>query len=352
MKPRYLLLSGLLITVILGGCSYYQQAASGHLSLMAKRRPISVVIADPKTDDMTRARLQSALKLRRFAVHALMLPDNKSYTTYADTGRKAVVYNVFAAPEFSLKPKIWCFPIAGCVAYRGYFALKDARKLGAQLRTQGLDVSISGASAYSTLGWYADPLLNTMLAGSDTALADTLFHELAHQLIYVKNDTRFNESFASFIAMEGVRRWLLTQDDPKAYLRYLARASHRRDFLALLQTTRAQLAALYARNMPDEEKRAHKQRIFEQLHAEYMVRRRTWGPGRHYDDWFASPLNNARFVAIGSYTDDIPFFRALLDRHHGDLKSFYEAVRSLARLGPTTRRKQMQKLLSSAPDAS
>ena len=191
----------------LSGC-YLLQAAGGQMEISAKREPIAEVIADAATPPQLRARLEYVANARDFASRELGLPDNESYRSYADLDRPYVVWNVFAAPEFSVEPRRWCFPIAGCVVYRGYFSEEAAQHYASRLRRRGDDAAVGGVAAYSTLGHFKDPVLSTMLGWSDAQLAATLFHELAHQVVYVPGDSEFNESFATVVEEAGLERWL------------------------------------------------------------------------------------------------------------------------------------------------
>lgn len=324
----------------LQGCAigYYWQAATGHLALMRKRQPVAEVLENPATDPAVRARLRAAGQALAFAHAELGLPDNGSYRFYADTGRASVVWNVIAAPEFSLEPRTWCFPIAGCVSYRGYFDEAKARRFAARLAAAGDDVFVGGVAAYSTLGRFEDPLLNTMLGYEDYQLAGLIFHELAHQLVYVRDDTTFNESFASFVEQEGLRRWLVSRADQEQLRRFRRALTRRGEVLALIGEYRERLAELYAGDAPDELRRSAKAAILAELPAAYRRLRSAWEVPPHFDHWFEAPLNNARLAAFATYDEYVPAFRVLLDEAGGDLQAFYARVEELARLDADTRR--------------
>jgi predicted aminopeptidase len=254
-----------------GGCasiSYYAQSIHGHFAMMNAARPIDEVVADPATSEAVRRRLERAREMRAFASRELGLPDNRSYTAYADLKRPFVVWNVFATPELSLTLKQWCYPVAGCAGYRGYFDRAAAERAADELRRQGYEVNVAGVPAYSTLGWFADPLLNTFIGGTEGQLAGMVFHELAHQVVYVGGDTTFNESFATAVEREGVRRWLAAHGDDATRRAYLEFAERRREFLELLRGYRSQLDSVYGSNLADDAKRMHKQQLFAALLAD------------------------------------------------------------------------------------
>jgi predicted aminopeptidase len=334
-----------------GGCatlsdgpSYYWQSMVGHLSLMNRAKPIDALLADPGTDGALRNRLERVREIRRFASDRLGLPDNDSYTRYADLQRPFVIWNVFATPELSMKLQQWCFPVAGCVSYRGYYDRDEAERFAARMRELGLDVQVGGVPAYSTLGWFADPVLNTFIQYPDGDLARLVFHELAHQVVYLKGDTTFNESFATAVEEVGVERWLAAQGNAELDRAYRAHAERRRAFVALLRRHRQALEALYAQPLPDEDKRRGKQAVFEALKADYQVLRASWGGFAGFDRWFAQPLTNAHLASVGAYTDLLPAFRALLREHSGDLPAFYAATRDLAALSRTERDERLAQL--------
>jgi predicted aminopeptidase len=336
-------LAALLALSLLSGCAawndgpgYYLQSIAGHLSLMSRARPIASVVDDPHTSPALRKRLEDVLAIRAFASDDLGLPRNGSYTGYADLGRPFVVWSVFATPELSMRLEQWCFPFVGCVAYRGYYDRDDAERFAQRLRDEGLDVVVRGVPAYSTLGWFDDPVLNTFIGYPEAEVARLIFHELAHQELYVKGDTTFNESFATTVEREGVRRWLVAVErrthDTKLSDEWETFDMRRRQFLALLQRHRAALKALYASPEPDDAKRAGKREIFAQLRRDYEALKRSWGGFAGYDRFFAQPLTNAHLASIATYNDLVPAFRALLRREGGDLPAFYAAVRRIGEL--------------------
>ncbi|POF38748.1 aminopeptidase [Pseudomonas laurylsulfativorans] len=336
--------------LLLNGCasvSYYNQLASGQLQLLRAREPVSSVVADPARDQKLRTHLEQSQKARTFASQQLHLPDNQSYRLYADIGRPFVVWNVFVTPEFSLKPVNHCFPIAGCVAYRGYYSQSAARGEAALQRLQGMDVSIGGVEAYSTLGWFNDPIISSMMGWGDERLATLIFHELAHQRFYAKDDTEFNESFATFVEQEGTRQW-------RAY-RHLppdnnAHARQRDQFTELVLETRARLEKLYALPLPTEQMRQRKAAEFERLRSEYrQMRDRQWAGDKRYDAWIHAPMNNARLLPFGLYDQWVPAFSVLFHQMHGNWPQFYAAVEQLGAL-PMDERKAALKALADGAD--
>src|SRR5690606_32875324 len=253
-KLRSLLAALLVLPAV--GCSslgYYGQAISGQFEVYRKSRPVAEVIADPATDPRLRAKLADVQRVREFASRELGLPDNDSYRVYADLGRRYVLWNVFATPELSLEPLTWCFPVSGCVAYRGYFSREAAEAYAEKLRAAGYDVHVGGGTAYSTLGWFSDPLLNTMIHRPLPEIAGLLFHELAHQRLYVRGDTAFSESFAMTVELEGVRRWLEANGEADEYARYARTLERRQQFTQLVLRYRDRLEALYAAEIGVEE---------------------------------------------------------------------------------------------------
>lgn len=332
------------LTAAGAGCSsvgYYAQAAHGHLSMLAAARPIDDWLADPGTPPALKQQLVRARAMRAFASRELALPDNRSYTAYADLKRTAVVWNVFAAPELSLRLKTWCYPLFGCASYRGYFDRAAAEALAAELRAAGYDVHVSPVPAYSTLGWMhwlgGDPLLNTFIGYPEGELARMIFHELAHQVVYVKDDTVFNESFATAVERAGVHRWLAAHGDDTARAEYARLEARRADFVGLLLAYRRRLEQAYAHGA-DAEKRERKRAILADLQREYAHMKLTrWDGWAGYDRFFAQAPGNAHLAAVGAYHDLVPAFEALLARHNGDLGRFFVEVKRLAALGKTER---------------
>jgi predicted aminopeptidase len=320
-----------LIAALSGGC-YLLQSAQGQLALMSKREPIPRVIDDPATPAALRAQLKSVTAIRNFASRELGLPDNGSYRKYADIGRPYVVWNVVATPEFSVDPKRWCFPIVGCVAYRGYFVEKRARRFAAGLHAKGFDVVVGGVAAYSTLGHFDDPILSSMVSWDDVELASIIFHELTHQLLYVPNDASFNEALATTVEEEGVRRWLQQQGRDKDLAEHLLHQRRYLEVITLMTETRNRLRTLYASGLPPPLMRERKRQTFEALREAYAALREQWGGHAPFDAWFTADLNNAHLASIATYFTCVPGFERELKAVGGNLPAFYVRVRELAKL--------------------
>jgi predicted aminopeptidase len=335
MKYLLRLLSLLLLFAVIGACAspgYYLHAVSGQIELLNKRRAVEEVLNDPATDQQTRQQLELVRRLRDFASRELGLPDNRSYRTYTDLERPFVVWNVFATPELSLEPKQWCFVFAGCVAYRGYFAQDKAEKFAAGLEQDGYDIYVGGVPAYSTLGWFNDPLLNTFIHRTEADLAGLLFHELAHQVVYAGGDSAFNESFATVVELEGVNRWFERHGTAPQAEAYRQKIRRREQFTALVLKHKARLSEIYASNLGDAEKRAAKQRIFGELRNDYAALKTGWGNHADFGKWFEQDLNNAHLAAVGMYHQHVAAFQKLLAQRNGDLTAFYRAVKEMANL--------------------
>lgn len=316
----------LLLVFLVSGCesiSYYSQAVGGHLGLMAAARPVRDLLEDPQTPPALRQRLESAQRIRDFASRDLALPDNAGYRSYADLGRPHVVWNVFAAPEFSVEARLQCFPFAGCVGYRGFFSEEDARRHAARLRAEGFDVHVGGVPAYSTLGWFDDPLLSTFIHYPDWQLARLLFHELAHQRVYAKNDTTFNESFAVVVEEEGVRRWLAAEGRAAELEAFRASQARRREFARQVEETRGRLAVLYRSGVSKDAMRQGKTEEFSKMRAQYGA-------------MVPVEPSNAFLASVAIYTQRVPEFERLL-AESGTLEKFYERVRVLAASGRSSR---------------
>ncbi|MFZ1910093.1 MAG: aminopeptidase [Burkholderiales bacterium] len=347
MRARWLALAGLLA---LAGCetlSYYAQAVGGQLELMHRAQPLADWISNPDTPPALRRRLELAASMREFASRELALPDNGSYRSYADLGRSYAVWNVFAAPEFALHPVESCFPIAGCVAYRGFFARDAAERYAAKQRAEGLDVFGYGVPAYSTLGWFDDPLLSTFIQYPEWEVARLIFHELAHQVVYVKGDTTFNESFAVTVQDEGVRRWL-ESEGRGAELAALGEAEARNDeFTALIEDARARLARVYAEPLAPVAMRTAKRAEFARLAERYAALKARWEGYAGFDRLMREP-NNALLASVSAYSQLVPGFRRELAAVHGDLAAFYVRVKALASLPKAERDAALSSAQSSA----
>lgn len=338
----------LLLSLSLTGCAnlgYYWQSASGQLDLVGRAQPIQAVLDNPATAEPVRRKLAAVLEIREFASGALQLPDNDSYRRYADLERPYAVWNVFAAPEFSVQAEQWCFPVAGCVNYRGYFAKQAADKFAAGLEQQGYDVFVGGVPAYSTLGWFSDPVLNTFIHYSENEIARLIFHELSHQLLYVKDDSVFNESFAVSVETEGMRRWLESTGSLEQRNAFERAQQRKARFIGLIQKYRSELAALYGTPLSDEKKRETKADLLLALQKEYRQLKESLGGVSRYDVWLAQLPNNAHLASVAIYTEFVPAFQALLAQQQGDLSVFYAAAQEIARLPKDERTRYLQNLM-------
>jgi predicted aminopeptidase len=336
---------------LLGGCStvgYYAQAMNGHLDVLQRARPVAEVVADPATPPALRERLQLSQKMRDFAVSELALPEGPSYRRFADLGRNAVVWNVVAAPELSLQLKTWCFPVVGCVGYRGYYRQDRAEATAAELRAQGYEVMVYGVPAYSTLGkleWMGgDPLLNTFVNGSEADLARLIFHELTHQVVYVDDDTTFNESYATAVERIGGRLWMERFSTPEARAADALRIARGQAFRAFTQRWRAELDALFQGPLPEADKRVAKAALMARFRAEAEALKADANSPlagfAGYDGWFAR-ANNASFAVLGAYNDFVPAFERLFEASGRDFARFHAEVRALAELPRAERRAKL-----------
>jgi predicted aminopeptidase len=318
--------------MFLSGCAmpYYWQAIGGQIDLLRKREPIETIVADENRSTALREELRTVAALREFAVTALELPDNDSYTTYVDLGRPYVVWNVVAAERFSVMPLQWCFPFAGCVSYRGYFDRADAEKFANRLAEQGYDTYSAGSGAYSTLGYFDDPVLNTMLGGDVAGLAGALFHELAHQKLYVKDDSELSEAFATAVEEHGVELWLMEHGESLALERYRMRVQRRVEFAALVAAQQTRLQAIYAAQSDDATKLEAKAQAFLTMQSEYLGFKERWGGTTEYDGWLSPPLNNATLAAIATYRRWLPALKWRLQS--AGVTQFYADVADLAEL--------------------
>lgn len=321
------------LAVMVAGCSnvgYYFQSVRGQFDIWMRERPIDELMRDPDVPAQLKAKLTQVREMRRFASAELKLPENNAYTRYADLNRPFVLWNVFATPEFSLRPLQWCFPFAGCVSYRGYFSREAAERFAAGLAADGNDTYVGGVPAYSTLGWFADPVLNTFIHYPDYRIAQLIFHELAHREVYAQNDTVFNESFAVVVQEAGVRRWLEKRGTPTERERQARERGYREQFVALVRRYHHRLSELYASDAAPADMRQRKEAIISDMIDEYGGLKAQWNGFTGYDAWFARRPNNAQIASVALYTRLVPAFRALLERNDGDLPRFYAAVRELA----------------------
>ncbi|MGB5247390.1 MAG: aminopeptidase [Woeseia sp.] len=335
-----MVIAGLMLMTLLQGC-YYLQAAHGQFGIWKKSQPLDVVINDPATDPALADRLRLLRDAREFASSRLLLPNNGSYQNYADLGRDYVLWNVVAAPEFSLEPRTWCYLIVGCLAYRGYFDEAKARQLGAKLQKESFDVYVGGVPAYSTLGHFNDPLLNTMMQRDDADLVALLFHELAHQRLYLKDETAFNESFASAVAEFGLQEWFAERGDAATGELWLARQRLAESRMDRIRDTREKLAALYAGSMPQAQMRASKAALIGELKT------RLAADSADPSAWDGVAINNAWLATFALYRGYLPAFRQLFDDCAADWNCFYDAVNALGDLPADKRAQSLAEIASS-----
>ncbi len=332
IKRNLVFAACMLLSLALCGCEtvhYYGQAICGQCNILSERKPISEIIADPEAPEILRERLSFILAVRQFAASELHLPVNDNYLTYVDLKRPYVVWNVFAAPEFSLTPKTWCYPVVGCATYRGYFSEKNAQQYAAALNGKRYDVYVAGVTAYSTLGWFDDPVLSTFIQYSKAQSAGLIFHELAHQVLYVKNDTGFNESFATAVEQEGLRRWQQATESSQIYREYLTGYRREEQFVRLIMHYRQLLEILYRTDASPSVKRDKKALIFSELRNEFERMNTNEMDLSVYANWIYQDLNNAKIGSVAAYHDFVPAFQKMLAQSDGDLNQFYQACRQL-----------------------
>jgi predicted aminopeptidase len=324
-----------LLSIALISCEtvgYYSQAARGQLTIVFGREDIQRLLQQQDLPDELAKKFTTVMEIRDFARLQLGLPVGENYSSYVDIEREHVVWNVFAAPEFSIDPVNWCYPIAGCVAYRGYFSEQSAQDYAAKLEADGLDVYTGGVDAYSTLGWFDDSLLSTVMNRTDHQLAGLIFHELAHQLVYIPGDTTFNESFATAVEREGVRRWLMENNEAANIDGALLEYERQQLFVDLISNYRDRFDALYQQDLPEAAMREQKLELQQALREEYEAVKTEWQGYAGYDAWFSRSLNNAQLSTVASYNDLLPFFRAVFERENQNFPAFYAEVQRLAAL--------------------
>jgi predicted aminopeptidase len=353
-----------LLALLVTGCrsvGYYQQAVAGQWQIFSRRQEIDTLLHSPDTRPALKEKLRLILSLREFAEHDLNLKPDGHYTQYADLGRRYVVWNVYAAPEFSLEPKKWWYPVVGSLKYRGFFNEGDARAYGDELAREGYDVHVGGVDAYSTLGFFKDPVLNTFIHHDPSDLAELVFHELAHQRVFAKGDTDFNEAFATTVGEEGARRWISARGDAAARARYEAELRRKDHFVALIMRARERLKTVYGEESahgprtavtPGSQvlvttKRAQKQAVIEQLRRDYAQLKASWGGDPGYDGWFSRSLNNAQLNTVSTYYNMVPALTKLLQRDGGDLEKFYAECKALAQLTKEQRRAELERIVAS-----
>ena len=351
-----------LIVIGVSGCqtiSFYSQAIKGQVQIFTHEESIDKLVANPGTPERLKQRLELLRSLRTFAGEELKLPVDGHYKKYVDVHRPYVVWNVEAAPEFSLEPKSWWYPMLGRLVYRGYFSKEGANKYATVLRKKGYDVHVGGVGAYSTLGWFKDPILNTFIFDPDPELAEIIFHELGHQRVFARGDTDFNEAFATTVGQEGARRWLLKRNDQTALEKYAAGQQRTRDFVQLIARTREKLEKLYGDERNDEGKlkasktppiqdvnelRRRKQQIYSALQTDYQALKKSWDGNNEYDEWFARELNNAKLNSVAAYYDLVPGFERLLQLNGGNLEKFYNEVERLSKMKKKERQQWLRTL--------
>jgi predicted aminopeptidase len=322
----------LLLVFLMSGCAslnYYAQSVQGQFEVIQKRRAISDLLDADNISDTLHTKLNTVLALREFSIRQLGLPDNNSYLSYADLERNYVIWNIFATEEFSLDPIKWCYLIVGCLNYRGYFAESDARQHATELEKQGYDIYLGGVSAYSTLGWFDDPVLNTMLRWSDIRLTTVIFHELAHQQLYIKNDTEFNEAYADAVAYIGVTRWLQQSPDKNLLTEYEQSQAQEKQFINLVMRYKSLLNEIYQSTESEDLKRKQKSALFLQMTNEYNDISRTWTKNG-YQKWFSTGINNAKLAAIVTYREYVPAFIELYEKLGKNLNRFYSLTKLLS----------------------
>ena len=339
-QRRTAVAASFLLAAVIAGCAnipYYLQSMRGQLDIWSRQHDIETLIDNPATSGALREKLKAVLSIREFASDELALPRNASYRSYANLERPYAVWNVFAAPEFEVKPRQWCFLFAGCVNYKGYFDKSDADAFAAGVSREGYDVFVGGVPAYSLLGYFPDPVLNTFINYPNAHLARLIFHELAHQVVYVKDDSVFNESFAVTVEQEGARRWLARYGTDKDRAVYEQISRRRDEFIALIESYRQRLDTLYRSGIAPAPMRERKAETFAELRADYLKLKASWGGFAGYDRWFSQEPNNALLASIVIYTKRVPAFQALLAREGGDLSRFYAAAKDLARMNKAER---------------
>ena len=323
---------------------YYMDLMAGHSELLEQRKPISEILLDKDITLKLRELLETSQNIRDFSTKELDLPENDSYRMYADLKRRYAVWNVVAAKEFSVEPKKWCFLFVGCLSYRGYFAKQDATNYANELKAEGYDVYVAGAKAYSTLGWFDDPLLNTMMYKSEARRAGIIFHELAHQVVYIENDSAFNEAFATTVEQEGIRRWMLKNSKDKEYQEYLVDKKRDTEINDLLQAMREELKELYKTKESDKEKRENKKLVFLKMQKQYQQLKKSWNGYSAYDHWMQQGLNNAHLLLISTYHELVPTLQIVLKKENNNLRRFYRAVEKLGEKNKEERKYQLKQL--------
>ncbi|MGZ4963690.1 MAG: aminopeptidase [Limisphaerales bacterium] len=354
----WLIASVVVIVVAFCGCqsvSFYRQAIGGELHILTHQTPIKELLADTNTPPALRHKFEVVLQVRQFAQTNLHLPADESYLKYVDLHREFAVWNVNAAPPLSLEPKRWWYPFVGSASYRGYFAKDAATKYANQLKKKGFEVYLGAVETYSTLGWFHDPVLNTFIVEPDADLAEILFHELAHQRLFISGDTDFNEAFATAVGEEGVRRWL--RQDPAVYQKFQVEREQEGDFVNLILASRDELEAVYNDpSLTDTVKLQRKAQIIAEMRNKHEQLKAKWGGKSYYNRWFSTEINNAKLNTISAYYTLVPAFRALLQANGGDMERFYSAVEKLGKMPKKQRhdvlKQSLQKTVSSIDNSA
>jgi len=335
----------IIILLIFSGCAslnYYGQSIQGQLEVLKKRQNINNLLQKNSISGVLRNKLNTVLDLRNFSIQHLGLPQNDSYLSYADLERDYVIWNIFANEEFSLQPLNWCYLIVGCLSYRGYFSKSDAQQHAVELKKQGYDIYLGGVSAYSTLGWFDDPVLNTMLRWSDIRLATVIFHELAHQQLYIKNDTEFNESYAEAVAHIGVTKWLEKKSNQSLLKEYQQSQFQKKEFVSLIMHYKSKLNNVYQSEKSDDEKRKRKQELIKKMSDDYLIISKSWSKNT-YKTWFSKDINNAKLTAIVTYRQYVSSFLDIYEKLQKDLTKFYSFTRSLSNCKVMKRKEILKK---------
>ena len=329
---KYLILLGILLSI--SACStlgYYAQSAKGHLELIQKQRPIPQLLNDPKLSPQRKKTLNLVQEIRQFAHERLKLPNNGSYTKFAELHRPAVTWNLVLTPRYSIVPAQWCFPLIGCIAYKGYFSKSRALREVTKFSQLPYDLYLAPSTAYSTLGWFKDPVVSPMLDQGIIITAETIFHELAHQQVYHKSDSDFNEAFATAVGQAGTRLWLAEKhpENLAAYNNYLRK---QQQFTQLLLDTIQELDQFYQSEQTPQNYALGKQQRIQKLKSNYQKLKQSWQGDTRYDAWFDKPINNARLALLGVYYQSVPHFAKQLQRHNYNFKAFYQEMNRLKHL--------------------
>lgn len=346
-----LLASLTLLVILVQGCSsiaYYQQAIAGQYQILNNRVDIEALIEDNQTEENLKQKLTIVQQVRAFAAKEMQMDVGQSYSQYSDTERDYVVWNITATPELSLTPHQWCYPIIGCQSYRGYFKQQTAQLKADELQRQGFDTWVGGVTAYSTLGWFDDPILNTFVYRDDSDLAALLIHELSHQVLYIKGDTAFNESFATAVEIEGLQRWLMSIDQAPLVQHHQIKLKERQVFISTVSASIERLKAVYESTISDEKKRAEKDQIIKEMKQQYQQNILDNHLSGYFTRWF-DKVNNAKLITVSNYYRYVPAFTAMIAESNGDMGQFYEAAKQLGKLDKALRDNTLQAYMLESP---